>query len=578
MAKWFVTTKKADFYAIAKKYGISPVLARIIRNRDVTEDADIRCFLNGTLEDLHSPAAMKDLEKGCRIVLKQIEAGTKIRIIGDYDIDGICAAHILKRAMIMAGAQADTAIPHRMKDGYGLNEHLIELAKEDGIGFIVTCDNGIAAGEQIAYANELGIGVVVTDHHEVPYQEKDGERIELLPPALAVIDPKQSACTYPYSGICGGVVAYKFADMLLSLSDRVSEAERICFLKEELAFAAIATVGDVMELLDENRMIVRYGLKEVENTTNQGLKALLAVNGLEGKELSPFHVGFVLGPCMNATGRLDTAKRALELFETESEREAVLLATELKELNESRKKMTAQGVEQAVEMLECRPLTKVLVFYLPECHESLAGIIAGRIRERYHRPAICLTKAEEGIKGSGRSIEAYPMYEALHEVEELFTKYGGHAMAAGLSMADEKDVHTLREKLNEKASLTEEDFVEKVHIDVPLPLSYVTMEFAEELDRLQPYGNGNPRPLFAQKDIALKDGRVLGKNRNVAKFLCGDGAGHFYDTVYFGEADEMVAQVEAHGGICSIVYYLDINEYKGKKSVQIVVKYYDFNS
>lgn len=578
MAKWFVTTKKADFNAIAQKYGISPILARIIRNRDVTEDEDIRYFLNGTLEDLHDPKALKDLEKGCRIVLKQIEAGTKIRIIGDYDIDGICATHILKRALTMAGAQADTAIPHRMKDGYGLNEHLIEVAKEDGIGFIVTCDNGIAAKEQIAYANELGIGVVITDHHEVPYQEKGGRRIELLPPAAAVIDPKQSDCTYPYSGICGGVVAYKFADVLLSLSDRVSETERKSFLKEELAFAAIATVGDVMELLDENRVIVRYGLKEVENTVNVGLKALLAVNDLEGKELSPFHVGFVLGPCINATGRLDTAKRALELFETESEREAVLLATELKELNESRKEMTTQGVEQAVEMLECRPLTKVLVFYLPECHESLAGIIAGRIRERYNRPAICLTKAEDGIKGSGRSIEAYPMYEALHEVEELFTKYGGHAMAAGLSMEEEKDVYTLREKLNEKTTLVEEDFVEKVHIDVPLPLSYVTMELAEELAKLQPYGNGNPRPLFAQKNVILKNGRVLGKNRNVAKFLCGDGMGQSYDAVYFGEADGMLAQVEAHGGICSIVYYLDINEYKGKKSVQIVVKYYDFNS
>lgn len=578
MAKWFVTTKKADFDTIAQKYGISPVLARIIRNRDVISDEDIRYFLNGALDDLHDPKALKDLEKGCRIVLEQIEAGTKIRIIGDYDIDGICAAHILKRALTMAGAQADTAIPHRMKDGYGLNEHLIETARADGIGFILTCDNGIAAKEQVAYANELGIGVVITDHHEVPYQEKDGQRTELLPPALAVIDPKRSDCTYPYSGICGGVVAYKFADVLLSLSDRVSDRQRECFLKEELAFAAIATVGDVMELLDENRIIVRYGLKEAENTTNAGLKALLAVNGLDGKELSPFHVGFVLGPCINATGRLDTAKRALELFETESEREAVLLATELKELNESRKEMTAKGVERAIEMLECRPLTKVLVFYLPECHESLAGIIAGRIRERYNRPAICLTKAEDGIKGSGRSIEAYPMYESLHEVEELFTKYGGHAMAAGLSMAGEKDVYTLREKLNAKTSLTEEDFVEKVHIDVPLPLSYVTMGFVEELSRLEPYGNGNPKPLFAQKNVTLKGGRVLGKNRNVAKFTCGDGMGNYFDAVYFGEADEMTGRVEAHGGICSIVYYPDINEYKGKKSVQIVVKYYDFNS
>ena len=578
MAKWFVTTKKADFNKISEQFHISPVLARIIRNRDVMEEEEIRIFLSGTLKDLHDPEEMTDLVKGCNVILERIKEGAMIRIIGDYDIDGICSTHILKRALQMAGADVDTAIPHRMKDGYGLSDHLIEVAHEEGIDTILTCDNGIAARDQIAYANSLGMGVVITDHHEVPYMLQDGIRQEILPPALAVVDPKRSDCAYPFKGICGGVVAYKFADVLLALSDQVTEEERTAFLKEELAFAAIATVGDVMELLDENRLIVKYGLKEVEKTTNPGLRALLAVNDLENKPLSPFHIGFVLGPCINATGRLDTAKRALELFETKSEREAVLLATELKELNESRKDLTKEGLETAIEMIECRPLSKVLVVYLPDCHESLAGIIAGKLRERYNRPAIVLTKSEEGVKGSGRSIEAYSMYEALHEVEDLFTKYGGHPMAAGLSMEKEQDVHRLRERLNQNAALTEEDFIEKVHIDVPMPLSYVSMEFVEELAKLEPFGNGNPKPLFAQKNVVLKNGRVFGKSRNVAKFTCDDGMGHYLDAVYFGDADEMVAQMEAHGGLCSIVYYPDINEYKGKRSIQIVVKYYDFNS
>ncbi|MBE5870528.1 MAG: single-stranded-DNA-specific exonuclease RecJ [Lachnospiraceae bacterium] len=578
MAKWFVTMKKADFDGIARKYHISPVLARILRNREVTADEDIRKFLNGTLADLYEPEQMKDLVKGCKIALEAIRQGKNVRIIGDYDIDGICSTHILKRAFTMAGADVDTAIPHRIKDGYGLSDHLIEVAHEEGRELIVTCDNGIAAAEQIAYANSLGMGVIVTDHHEVPYRETESGKEELLPPALAVIDPKREGCEYPYKGICGAVVAYKFADVLLKMSENVAQTERELFLQEELAFAAIATVGDVMELLDENRLIVRYGLREVEQTTNTGLRALIDVCGLVDKKISPYQVGFVLGPCINATGRLDTAKRALELFETTNEREAVLLATELKELNENRKGITQEELENAIEMIERKPLDKVMVVYLPQCHESIAGIIAGRLRERYLRPAIVLTRGEEGVKGSGRSIESYSMYDKLHEVEDLFTKYGGHPMAAGLSMADESDVEKLRKRLNENADLTEEDFVEKVHIDVPTPLSYLTLSFVEELARLEPYGNGNPKPLFAQKGVCLKNGRVLGKNRNVAKFSCEDGNGRFLDAVYFGEADEMLCRVEAHDGNCSIVYYPDINEYNGKKSVQIVVKYYDFNS
>lgn len=578
MEKWFVTTKKADFNAISKEFGIDPVLARIIRNRDIIEREDINMFLNGTLADLHNPRLMKDMEKGCEVILEKISQGKKIRVIGDYDIDGVCATHILKKGLEIAGADVDTVVPHRINDGYGLNSTLIKDAHEEGIDTLITCDNGISAYEQIVYANELGMTVVVTDHHEVPYMEEHGKRKEVLPPAAAVIDPKQEECKYPFSGICGAVVAYKFVDVLLEASDAVSQEKRQEFLKEELCFAAIATIGDVMDLLDENHIIVKYGLEAIHESNNVGLHALLAANDLEHVSLSPYHIGFVIGPCINATGRLDTATRALELFDTDNERIAVKLAVELKQLNENRKVLTAKGLEEAIEKVESRPLPSVLVIYLPDCHESIAGIIAGKIKERYNRPTIILTKAEEGVKGSGRSIEAYSMYDKLHEVEELFTKYGGHPMAAGLSMASESDVHLLRERLNKKAKLKDSDFINKVYIDVAMPISYLAFSLIEQLERLAPYGNGNPKPLFAQKNVKLYQGSIFGKNRNVAKFTCDDGSGKRVEAVYFGEADEMLAQVEAHDGICSIVYYPEINEYRGRKSIQIVVKYYDFNS
>jgi len=581
VAKWFVTTKKADFEEIARRFKITPVLARIIRNRDIIEEREIDMFLNGTLQDLHSPYLLKDVERGCNVLLDAIKKGEKIRIIGDYDIDGICSTFILKRVLTLLKADVDTAIPHRIKDGYGLNENLIDEAKEEGASVILTCDNGISAYSQIAYANECGMKVVVTDHHEVPFTQENGMRKEILPPAAAVIDPKREDCEYPFSGICGAVVAYKFADVLLQKAMEQNSCvlleDRLTYLDDMLEFAAIATIGDVMALVNENHIIVKYGLKKMAESKNVGLKALLAVNDLDGKELSQFHIGFVLGPCINATGRLDTAKRALELFESENEREAVLLATELKELNESRKELTNQETERAIEMLERHPLPKIIVLYLSGCHESIAGIIAGRIKERYHRPTIVITPSEDGVKGSGRSIEAYSMYEALHEVEDLFTKYGGHPMAAGLSMSEESKVAELKKRLNDKAKLTEDDFEEKVRIDVPMPISYLSMDFVQELSRLEPYGNGNPKPLFAQKNVRLTNGRVLGKNRNVAKFQCDDGEGHFFEAVYFGEADEMICHVEAHQGICNIVYYPDINEYRGIRTIQVVVKYYDFS-
>ena len=576
--KWFVANKKADFQSIAEQFHISPVLARIIRNRDITQTEQIAYFLQGTLSDLHDCSLLPDVEKGCAVILQSIERHDKIRIIGDYDVDGICSTHILKDAIVRAGGVVSCAIPHRMKDGYGLSDQLVMEAKDAGVQTIITCDNGIAAYDQIALANELGMRVVVTDHHEVPYTENNGETVEILPPAEAVVDPKCHKSEYPYAGICGAFVAYKFGEMLLRGKSGVSTEQIQDYLDDNLPFAAIATICDVMELLDENRIVVKYGLKAVSQTRNTGLRALLSVLELTETKLDPYHIGFIIGPCINATGRLDSARRALELFGTDDEREAVLLATQLRQMNEERKEMTRKFTEKAIQMIECRQIPQVIVLYLPDCHESLAGIIAGNIRERYERPAIVITKAEEGVKGSARSIEAYNMYEELHKVEELFTKYGGHPMAAGLSMASESDVPVLRERLNANATLKESDFIHKVLIDVPMPISYVSPAIIDEIEKLEPYGTGNPKPVFAQKNVRLSNGRVLGKNRNVASFRLTDGEGHFFDAIYFGEADEMVAQIEAHQGICDIVYYPSFHEYRGNKTIQIVIKYYGFRS
>lgn len=576
--KWFVTAKKADFDQIARQFQISPVLARIIRNRDICGEEAIRYFLHGTLSDLHDARLLPDVQKGCAFLYDRIQSGAKIRVIGDYDIDGVCATHILKDVILRAGGDVDTAIPHRIRDGYGLNEQLVRDAYEDGIDTIITCDNGIAAYAQIQLANELGMHVVVTDHHEIPYEEQDGKRKEILPPAEAVVDPKRADSEYPFDGICGAVVAYKFGEVLLKDHVRVSEQITQDFLRDNLIFATISTIGDVMPLLDENRIIVKYGLLAMQTSQNQGMNALLDVLQLRDVQLTPYHVGFVIGPCINATGRLDSAKRALELFETESEREAILIATELKQMNDARKALTEEFTEKAIEMIENHPIPKVIVSYLPDCHESIAGIIAGRLKERYERPAIVITNAEEGVKGSARSIEAYNMYEELHAVSELFTKFGGHPMAAGISMASSQDVAILREKLNGRTTLTEQDFIHKVKIDVPMPIGYVTASIIDEINRLEPYGTANPRPVFAQKGLTLARGRVLGKNRNVAKFHLTDGLGNYFDAIYFGEADEMVAQVEAHGCVCDIVYSPEFNEYQGKRTIQIVIKYYGFSS
>lgn len=579
--KWFVTTKKADFNHIAAEFGISPVLARIIRNRDIVTEDEVRYFLHGTLADLHDPYLLKGMKDGSAFLYAAIREKKQIRIIGDYDVDGICSTYVLYHALQLLGASVSYRIPHRIKDGYGLNEEIIRECSGQQVEVIVTCDNGIAAAKEIALAKELGMEVLVTDHHEVPYREITGvdgvtEREEILPPSL-VIDPKQKDCHYPYKGICGAVVAYKLVQVLLEQAEKeqlITVADRKACLAELLEFAAMATICDVMDLLDENRIIVKYGLKQMEQSKNLGLRTLIEVCGLKGQKLGNYHVGFILGPCLNATGRLDSAARAMELFLCTELREAVVIATDLKALNESRKELTEQGVKEAVRQMEAgeHGTDKVMVIYLPDCHESIAGIIAGRLREKYAHPFFVLTKAEEGLKGSGRSIEAYHMYEGLHGVEDLLTKYGGHRLAAGLSL-EEKNLEELRRRLNADCHLTEEDFVHKILIDVPMPLSYVNMQFVESLSLLEPFGNGNKKPVFACKDVPISHVQLKGKNKNVAGFLLTDETGRKLDGIYFGEAERFYEEMQGRQSL-QIVYYPDINEFRGNRSLQIVVTNY----
>ncbi len=587
MEKWFVAAKKADFDAWSKKFHITPVTARIIRNRDILSEEEVDKYLNGTFLDMYPSELMLDMEDAAAILEEQIRGGGKMRVIGDYDVDGITSAHILTKGLRALSAKVDTVIPHRIKDGYGLNDGMMEEAYADGIKTIVTCDNGIAAASQIALAAEKKITVVVTDHHEVPYTEENGERVELLPPAAAVVDPKRADCTYPYKNVCGAVVAYKLVELLLRRA-KTEPSLRQKLLDEFIQLAAVATVCDVMPLLDENRIIVKEGLKRLHDKPCMGLRALMEVNGIEPKKLSAYHLGFVIGPCLNATGRLDSAKRALELLDAEDMRLAVTVAGELQEMNDSRKLMTQKGVEEAVNYVEQNHMEqdKVLVIFLPDCHESLAGIIAGRIREKFGKPAFVLTRGEEGIKGSGRSIEAYHMYDGMTACKTLFTKYGGHKMAAGLSMREE-DIPKLREALNAGCGLTEEDFIPRVHIDVPMPLAYAGKKLAEELSVLEPFGTDNPKPLFATKNVHFISGTRMGAKGSFARFRVEEN-GQVYEVVYFGGLDRFHAFLEEKYGkgaaealyekkcgyLLSITYQLGINSYKGRDEVQIVMQHF----
>ena len=596
--EWMVAAKRADFDAIASKFNIDKVLARIIRNRDLVSDEEIGAFLGGTLSDLHDPLLMKDMEKAVLRIREGIKKGEKLRVIGDYDVDGICATYILLKGLKTLGADVDTVIPHRIRDGYGLNNHLIEEAAADNIDTIITCDNGISAAAQIELACSLGMCVIVTDHHEVPFKEEDGKKTYTLPPAYCVVDPKREDCDYPFKSVCGAFVAFKLISVLLE--NKYPEVT-----EELIPFAAMATVCDVMELLDENRIIVKEGLKrlnaadiygigKVDDNVNIGLKAMILAATLGGKEISAYHFGFVLGPMINATGRLDTASRALELFSSTDYVKAGTIATELRQLNDERKGITEDGVRKASEIVDTTSVGEnaILVIYLPECHESIAGIIAGRIKEKYYKPTIVITDAEDGVKGSGRSIEAYDMYAELTRVSDLFTKFGGHKMAAGLSLVNVEAINELRRRLNENSTLSEEDLTRKLHIDVPMPLSYVSRDLIRSFDLLEPFGTANPKPLFAVSEISILSYQKRGKTRKIGKYVIADRGGRRYDMVCFEElnafddflrgnfGEDAVSVLEKGNAdtgrfVIKIAYYPDINVYNGIESIQIVMKHYD---
>ncbi|GFI50277.1 single-stranded-DNA-specific exonuclease RecJ [Lachnospiraceae bacterium] len=585
MERWVLLRKGADFEGIGRRFQISPRMACLIRNREVTGDEAIDQYLNGTIGDLYDGMLMKGMDQAVDILREKIADRKRIRIIGDYDIDGINAVYILMEGIRKLGGDVDSDIPDRIRDGYGLNVELVRRAHAEGIDTIVTCDNGIAAADEIAYGKSLGMTVIVTDHHEVPYDEEGEERHYLLPPADAVIDPKQPECGYPFKGLCGAAIAYKLVEALCEAMGK--DADELDYLIEN---AAIATVGDVMDLCGENRIIVKEGLEMLGRTHNLGLRSLMECTKIERERIRAYHIGFVLGPCMNASGRLDTAKRALKLLGAEDKREADILAQELKALNDSRKEMTEEAVEQARELVETTSAgeDKVLVIYLPQCHESLAGIVAGRIRERYYKPVFVLTDAEEGVKGSGRSIDAYHMFEELSRCRELLTRYGGHRLAAGLSLKRE-NVKLLRQMLNANCTLTQEDLSEKVVIDMELPFSCVTEDFVQELSLLEPFGKGNTKPVFAARNVEILSGRILGKNQNVLKLRVQDEAATEIDAMCFQQMDVLLDMLKERYGtqavedmlagrrsrmVISITFYPDINEYMGRITPQIIITHY----
>lgn len=585
---WMVQTKRADFSDLAMRLGVSPVAVRVMRNRGLTEEAEMRKYLYGTLDDLYDPRLMKGMEQAAELIVRKLKEGKHVRIIGDYDIDGVCSTYILlkgfqraakelsQRCSLEAGrysvekendAQIDYEIPDRIKDGYGINESIIRQASADGVDTLVTCDNGIAALREISIAKQLGMTVVVTDHHEVPVDEYG----QILPPADAVVDPKQDGETYPFHEICGAVVAWKLIRVLYEKLG-IPESEWMDLLE----FAAIATVGDVMKLQDENRLIVKYGLKKIGSTKNTGLRKLIEKNNLDIENLSAYHIGFVIGPCLNAGGRLKSAKVALRMLLAEDPERAGEMADELKELNDMRKDMTAKGETEAIEQVEKQYMDdKVLVVFLPECHESLAGIIAGRLREHFHKPSFVLTRGETTAKGSGRSIEQYHMYQGLCKVSDLLVKFGGHPMAAGLSL-EEKDIDEFRRRLNADAELTEEDFVPKIWIDVPMPFEYVNEKIVQELKDLEPFGQGNEKPLFAQKSLVIRNARVLGKNRNVVKLNLVTETGQPVDGLLFADGDRFLEE-QAGRNMIDMIYYPDVNEYNGTRTLQAVIRNYKFH-
>ena len=569
MEKWVVAAKKADFNLIGRQFHIDPVIARLIRNRDVVGEEKIKEYLLGTIDTIPSPWLMKDMKKAVDILEKKIQQQAKIRIIGDYDIDGVTSTYILLKGLTRIGANVDTYIPDRVADGYGIHEHLIDRAESDKIDTIVTCDNGIAACAEIQMAKEKGMTVIVTDHHEIPYREENGERRVILPPADAILNPKQCDCLYPNKNLCGAVVAFKYITALYERFD-IQKKE----LEDYYELVAIATVGDVMDLQGENRILVKEGLRRLPNTKNKGLQELIRANNLEDSKITAYHIGFVLGPCINASGRLDTAARSLALLNAPTKEEAAKLAGDLTALNQSRKALTEKGKEEAIQLIETTELKndRVLVVYLPECHESLAGIIAGRLREKYHKPAFVLTRGEKCAKGSGRSIESYSMYDELVKCADLMVQFGGHPMAAGLSI-EEENIEKFREQLNQNCTLTEEDLRPKIVIDVAMPISYITKELVEQISLLEPFGKGNVKPIFAQKGLRVLDSNIIGKNKNVVKLKLLDLQGAIIEGIYFGEADDFMNFIREKDSI-SVTYYPEINRFRGRESLQIIIQNY----
>lgn len=580
--KWVVSAKRADFKGIGKRYGIDQVVARIIRNRDVCEEEDIRLYLLGDRRDFHSPYLLKDMEKAVTILQEKLKDQKKIRIIGDYDIDGVCSTYILYTGLKRCNAVVDFEIPDRIKDGYGVNEQLVDAAFQDGIDTIITCDNGIAAAKELEKAKSYGMTVIVTDHHEVPYTEENGIRTYILPKVDAIINHKQKDCPYPFKELCGAAVAFKVITALYEKYHIPVEE-----LDELLGFAGFATVGDVMELKGENRILVKEGLKELKRTSNIGMLSLMKACGIDKENITSYHIGFVLGPCLNASGRLDTAKKALELLSTRDFAKAALLANELKLLNESRKELTDEGVQAAIEQVEQGGLSedRVLVIYLPDCHESIAGIIAGRIREKYYKPVFVLTKAEDGVKGSGRSIESYSMYDEMTKIRPVFTKYGGHPMAAGLSLR-EGDVEKFRQQINQACTLTEEDLTEKIVIDVPMPLGYISQTLIEQLQVLEPFGKGNEKPVFADKNLKILRAYHMGKQKNMLRMFLENESGAQMEAVLFRGCEDFelyLAERFSEGEVekifkgqendirIAVTYYPSINTFQGQSKLQITI-------
>ncbi len=580
--KWLLRNKKVDLKAMSEKYKISQLLCKLMVNRDIIDENIINSYINPIYKYLHSPKTMKDVVIAVDIIKRKIQENKKIRIIGDYDVDGIISVFILYTALKKCGANVDYEIPDRIKDGYGINENIVKAAYDEGVDTIITCDNGISAIDQIQYAKDLGLTVIVTDHHDVPFIEEDGVRTFLSSQADAIINPKQIECEYKFKSICGAGVAFKLME---ALYEEIGMDKEECY--KLIEFVAIATVCDVVDLIDENRIFVKNGLEMLNNSKNIGINALKKACGLEDKEITAYHLGFVIGPCLNASGRLDSAKKGLELLLMEDDEEAKNLAQEIVDLNDARKNMTKEGVDRAINIIDSTDINndKILVVYIPDIHESLAGIVAGRVKEQYNKPTIILTKSEEGVKGSARSIEEYNMFEGLLACKELLDKFGGHPMAAGLSLQEDK-VDELRKALNNKCELTDEDLTRKIMIDSSLPLEYLNLHLIEELNVLEPFGKGNSKPVFGVRDAKITKAMLLGKDKNVLKLKLLTNNNITIDAMIFNDLENFESKIiEKYGNEeldnlynksnnnipMDFTFYPSINEWNGNKSIQIVV-------